>query len=400
MSDVYLLTAPVLLLGIVALLRFVGCQFTPPSPPVAPTTLSATPGSSEVTLNWTENEKDTEGYSYQINRSNDGLPATVVDTVTYVGTPGPNSSTLYSYTDNSGLTNGITYTYTVTLFVYGNNYGTTNAVAVTPTLFTNRPSGSVLDTGNLLATDLIGLYLMNGGAAESMQGMPAQDVNLVDGVTANQNGAAPPTWQAADPSIQFNGGASLNSYLDAGVDALFHDMPTSMITIVAKVFVTAVANGGICEKNDDKPPNSDSGFIFVLTNTGALHVKVELSTQSMVLETNGGVVTAGQWMQLAFTWDGTQYNAVTQTAPSAAAAIFVNQTNQVNNLNAVATHNGTGTLDTTRISNTRSFRIGNAAYDFAGSLNGRIAYMAVYKGRILTTTEMAMLDATLPIKAA
>jgi hypothetical protein len=128
-------------------------------------------------------------------------------------------------------------------------------------------------------------------------------------------------------------------------------------------------------------------------------VKVELSTQSMVLETNGGVVTAGQWMQLAFTWDGTQYNAGTQTAPSAAAAIFVNQANQVGNLNAGATHNGTGTLDTTRISNARSFRIGNAAYDFAGSLNGKIAYMAVYKGRILTPADLTALDVQLPIKA-
>ncbi len=397
MSDVYLLTAPVLLLGIVALLRFVGCQFTAPAPPVAPTALSAKPGNREVTLNWTENEKDTEGYSYQINRSNDGLPATVVDTVTYVGTPGPNGSTLYSYPDNSGLTNGITYTYTVTLFVYGKNYGTTNAVAVTPTLFTNRPPGSVLDTANPLSTDLIGLYLMNG-AVEAMQGRPALDRNLVDGTTASPVGNAPPTWQVADPSIQFNGGASLNSYLDAGVDTLFNDMPTSMIAIVASVFVTALSNGGICEKNDDKPPNSDSGFIFALTNTGALHVKVELSTQSMVLETNN-VVTAGQWMQLAFMWDGTQYNAGTQTAPSAAAAIFVNQTNQVSNLNAGATRDGHGTLDTTRISNTRSFRIGNAAYDFAGSLNGRIAYIAVYKGRILTTAELAALETQLPIKA-
>jgi hypothetical protein len=66
---------------------------------------------------------------------------------------------------------------------------------------------------------------------------------------------------------------------------------------------------------------------------------------------------------------------------------------------AGTTHNGTGTLDTTKISNTRSFRIGNAAYDFAGSLNGKIAYMAVYKGRILTSADLTALDAQLPIKA-
>ncbi len=387
MIDPYLITAPILLLGIIALLRFVGCGFSP-RVITKPSNLTAQPGNAEVTLSWTEIDTDTMGYSYQINRVNDGLPSIPL---------GPTTDT--SFVDHTAA-NGITYTYSVTLFLSGSNEGTTNEVTVTPTLFNNRPSGSVLDTGNPLATNLIGLYVMNGGTAESKQGKQAQDVNLVDEVTANPNGAAQPTWQVADPSIQFNGGASLNSFLDAGVDTLFNDMPTSMITIVAKVFVTAVANGGICEKNDDKPTNSDSGFIFALTSTGALHVKVELSTKSMVLETNGGIVTAGQWMQLAFIWDGTQYNAGTQTAPAAAAAIFVNQINQVNNLNAGATHNGTGTLDTTRISNTRSFRIGNAAYDFAGSLNGRIAYMAVYKGRILTATEMATLDTQPPIKTA
>jgi hypothetical protein len=300
MIDPYLITAPILLLGIVVLLRFVGCSFHP-RVITKPSNLTAQPGNAEVTLSWTEVDTDTTGYSYQINRSNDNLPSMTL---------GPTTDT--SFVDNTA-TNGITYTYSVTLFFSGKNEGTTNEVTATPTLFRNRLPGSVLDTGNPLATNLIGLYLMNGGTVEAMQGTPAQDVNLVDGVTANPNGGAPPTWQVADPSIQFNGGASLNSYLDAGVDTLFNDMPTSMISIVASVFVTAVANGGVCEKNDNKPPNSDSGFIFALTNTGALHVKVELSTQSMVLETNGGVVTAGQWMQLAFTWDGTQYNAGTQT---------------------------------------------------------------------------------------
>jgi hypothetical protein len=45
------------------------------------------------------------------------------------------------------------------------------------------------------------------------------------------------------------------------------------------------------------------------------------------------------------------------------------------------------------------FRIGNATYDsIAGSLNGKIAYMAVYRGRILTATELNQLDTQLPIK--
>jgi Fibronectin type III domain len=238
MSDLYLLTAPILLLGIVVLLRFVGCGFQSGSfGPSAPKLGAPVAGNGQVTLSWTEVDTDTTGYSYQVNRSNDGQPPTVANTVTDT-----------TYTD-TGLTNGTTYTYTVTVVLgtYVEANSVSNAAIATPTLFTNRPPGSVLDTANPLSTNLIGLYLMNS-AVETMQGTPALDRSLVDGATASPNGGAPPTWQVADPSIQFNGGASLNSYLDAGVDALFDDMPTSMISIVASVFVTTVANGGVARR--------------------------------------------------------------------------------------------------------------------------------------------------------
>jgi Concanavalin A-like lectin/glucanases superfamily len=246
---------------------------------------------------------------------------------------------------------------------------------------------------NPLSANMIGLFLMNRGTGTA-QGTPAQDTNLVDMTTANPAGNVPPTWEVADPSILFNGGASLNCYLDAGVDLLFNDMPTSKITIVAKVLVNALTLGGICEKNDGKPPNSDSGFIFAMDNTGALRVTVELTANSMRI-TTGAVVVVGQWMQLAFTWDGTQYNAGTTTAPSSAATIYVNQVAQAN----AAAQDGHGTLDATKLSNNQPFRIGNVSYDFPGSFYGKMAYMAVYKGRILTTAEMAGLEAALPIKA-
>ncbi len=383
MIDPYLLTAPILLLGIVALLRFVGCSFHPP-PPSTPTQLSATVGVGQVVLSWAEADANTTGYSYQVNRSNDGGPAAMVSTVT---------DTTYTDTADSGLINGTTYNYTVTVVVGMTNYGTSNSVNATPVLLPGRPPKAVLDTDNPLSTNLIGMFLMNEGTGTA-QGTPAQDRNLVDMITANAVGNLPPTWEVADPSIVFNGGASLNSYLDAGVDLLFNDMPTSKITIVAKVFVKALANGGICEKNDGKPPNSDSGFIFAMDNTGALRVTVELTNNSMRITTGSGTVVAGQWMQLAFTWDGTQYNAGTATGPAAAATIYVNHLAQTNS----AAQDGHGTLDATRLSNNQPFRIGNVSYDFPGSLNGKIAYMAVYKDRLLTTGEMATLDAALPIK--
>jgi hypothetical protein len=390
MMDLYLLSAPILLLGIVMLLRFVGCGFQPTLIATAPKLSAPVIGDGQVTLNWTESV-DTTGYSYQINRSNDGMPFTVVDIVAGI-----------TY-KNVGLTNGTTYQYTVTATV-GNVVdpsSVSNAVFATPAIVPGRPPGSILDPGSPLVTNLIGLFLMNEGT-ETAQGASAPpDRNIVDGTTANLVGNAAATWEVADPSIVFHGGGSLNSYLDAGVDVPFNDMTTNQITIVAKVFVNALFTGGICEKNDGKGPNTDSGFIFAMDNTGALRVTVELSTHSMRLTTMP-VVTVGQWMQLAFTWDNTQYNGT--TVPPTAAVIYVNQqiaptvAYDPNNPNLQPTQPGQGTLNTTHASNTATFRIGTVGYDFPGSLYGKIAYIAVYKGRLLSSTEMATLDMTLPIK--
>jgi hypothetical protein len=56
-----------------------------------------------------------------------------------------------------------------------------------------------------------------------------------------------------------NGGGNLNSYLNAGTDLAFDQLPTSKITLVAKVYVNAVAAGEIAEKNDG---NTLAGFIL------------------------------------------------------------------------------------------------------------------------------------------
>jgi hypothetical protein len=179
-------------------------------------------------------------------------------------------------------------------------------------------------------------------------------------------------------------------------------MPTSKITVVAKVFVTLLANAGICAKNDGKGPNTDSGFLFSLTPAGALQVTVEMTDHSVRNQTAVAVVTVGQWMQMAFTWDGTQYvppaGANPGTTPFTAATIYINQVAQTPN--AAASSNGQGTLDVTRAANTKPFQIGNATFDFPGCLNGKVAYVAVYKGALLTSTQLAMLDTQLPIKSA
>src|SRR5262249_21016156 len=43
------------------------------------------------------------------------------------------------------------------------------------------------------------------------------------------------------------------------------------------------------------------------------------------------------------------------------------------------------------------FRIGNDSYNNVGSLNGKIAYTALYRGRVLSASELTQLDTQFPI---
>ena len=373
MVDAYLLTAPILLLGIVMLLRFVGCTFIPG---VAQEVLSLTaePCNGKVILSWTASDPPS---TYQINRNNYPLATT----------------SELSYTD-SAVTNGTTYSYTVTASYgsYGNSVSaSSNTVSATPAALPGRPPGSTINTNSPLYQNLIGLFLMNDGQTGQTDGGPADDTNVVDKTPANHSGTVAPWWELADPSIVFEGGPSLNCYLDAGIDPAFNDMPTSQITIVAKISLNGGSAGGICEKNDGNQGMKDSGFRFDVTSNGALRFIVELSTTNMVIQSNDNAVPVQQWVQVAFTWDGTQ-STTQNPGPASAAGLYVNGVLQTN----ASETNGVGNLDVSKASNNNSFRIGNADYGpAAGSFYGKMAYMAVYKGRLLSPSEMITLEANL-----
>ena len=244
-----------------------------------------------------------------------------------------------------------------------------------------RPNGSVIDTGKALSSNLVGLFLMNEVSGPT-------DTNVVDGQTAtlasSASPATPPVWNAADPSLAFNGTlASLSSYLDAGTDLSFDQLPTTKVTLVARVFLYCVGPGGIAEKTD----GFSSGFTFGMDNSGSLNLYVPKSGNPMRVATAGAALVGGQWVQVAFTWDGT-------IGAASAAHIYVNGVEQTK----VVTQDGTGTLSYAGATN-KPFRIGNNSYfSPLSSLNGKMAYMAVYKGRILTTAELNQLDAQLPIR--
>jgi Concanavalin A-like lectin/glucanases superfamily len=256
-----------------------------------------------------------------------------------------------------------------------------------------RPPGSTRNTNSPLYQNLIGLFLMNDGQAGQTDGGPADDTNIVDGTPAAHSGATPPTWVLADPSIMFYGGAPLASNLDAGIDHAFDDMPTSQITVLAKIFFNGGAAGGICEKNDSNQGGKDSGFRFAVTSNGALRFIVELSTTNMVIQSvdNAVPVQQPQWVQVAFTWDGTK-STTQNPGPASAAGLYVNGALQPN----ASETDGVGNLDVSKASNNNPLRIGNADYGpDAGSFHGKMAYMAIYKGRLLTTSDMMTLDANL-----
>ena len=230
-------------------------------------------------------------------------------------------------------------------------------------------------SGNPLATNLVGLFAMNEGSGTSTK-------NLVDGQVATFSGASLPTWNTADPSIVFKGGGAGNSYLNAGTDPAFDKLPTSQLTVVARINISTLSAAGICEKNDG---NSADGFVFGVSGAGgALQLTVEFSGSNMKVE-SVAAVTAGKWIQVAATWDGTKGTA-------GDAHLYVNGVET----KYTRTNPGSGTLDYTHATN-QPFRIGTSSFDFPGSFNGKMAYLAVYRGRILTPAEMNQLDAKLPL---
>jgi hypothetical protein len=376
MIDPFVLLTPILVLGVIALLKFIGCdvlfgiQAIPPTPPL----LKAVGGIAQVTLSWSG--YDGNPVSYIVKRGAQHLgPYAIIKTV---------AAQTATYTDtDSSLMNGTPVYYLVSAVDSDGGNFDSNEAPATPAAVPGRPPGAVVDPSNALSNNLVGLFVMNEGSGTT-------DLNLVDGQKANFFGAAPATWNIQDPSIVFNGGGSLNSYLDAGTDTNFDQLPISQISVVAKVNVNTVAAAGVCEKNDDNTAPADSGFLFGWDGTGSLQLSVEMAGGNMRAVTVGGIVQSGQWMQVAFTWDGTGGDS----SPETAAHLFLNGAEPTR----APGQNGNGHLGYTNATD-KPFRIGNASFDaMAGSLNGKMAYLAVYKGRILTPAELNQLDVQLPIK--
>jgi hypothetical protein len=235
-----------------------------------------------------------------------------------------------------------------------------------------------IDQSSPLAAGLVGLFPMQEGTGATTR-------NVVDGQLAAFSGQSAPKW-TSDPSIAFGGGATGNSYLDAGSGLAFDQLPVGKMTIVAKVWMDKCAAGGIAQKG---AVESD-GFVFSVDSSCALRFRVNTTYGRNFYEDSGTVGSAfgtGKWAQVAVTWDGS-------TGASAANAHFY--------VNGVEVGKNYGTSDGHSIGYTRAtnlpFYIGNADFQYPGSFNGKMQYLAVYKGRVLTGSEMQQLDEMLPIR--
>jgi len=308
-------------------------------------------------------------------------------TATLLGPGGLALASLQSASDSFDLQPvelAATGAYTVEVVPSGSTMGGINvSLQLTGGSNVLRPYGVSVDPSNPLASNLAGLFLMNDGRG-------ATTSNIVDGSPAKFSGGFTPMWNPLDPFVEFWAGGSLNSYLDAGADQVFDQLTPGKMTIVAKIWVDRYTAGGIAEKNDG---GVDSGFAFGMDGNGSLRLAVETynsrycSCYTTYAGTVGAVIPTGKWVQVAMTWDG-------GGGPDATAAhFFVAGVEQ----SRAWTNNGNGSVDYANATS-QPFRIGNANIDATGSFNGKMQYVAVYKGRVLTPVELQQLDVQLPIK--
>jgi Fibronectin type III domain len=104
MSDAYLLLTPLLMLGVLALVRFVGCNLVfqaVPDPIDAPQNVIATPGNQSVTLSWDPLEEATGYVIKQGEVPNEPNPVVI---------PVPDLNTAHTV---QNLSNGTTYFFRV-----------------------------------------------------------------------------------------------------------------------------------------------------------------------------------------------------------------------------------------------------------------------------------------------
>jgi hypothetical protein len=152
MIDPYLLLTPILLLGVIALVGFVGCDlFFPlvdPPPPDPPVNLRAVAGDAKVTLTW-EDYPDATEFHVLRGTSTGTQPEDYPDPHTVLPSEIP-------YTDQP-LTNGTTFFYRVTALVGALESKVSNEATATP--LNSFVLAKTLGTSRVNLTGLAGMAI-------------------------------------------------------------------------------------------------------------------------------------------------------------------------------------------------------------------------------------------------
>src|SRR6185503_16545279 len=125
------------------------------------------------------------------------------------------------------------------------------------------------------------------------------------------------------------------------------------------------------------------GFVFGWDASGSLRLQIGRAYTNFTATTRTEAVTAGRWMQVAMTWDPANF----------AIHFFIDGVEQpMGSLGAG--DGGIGYAGATY----QPLQIGTGTSNsLSGTMNGKLAYLAIYKGRMLSAAELTELDTSLPI---
>jgi predicted RNA-binding protein with TRAM domain len=188
---------------------------TPATVPGAPSGASATPGNATATVTWTAPASDggSPVTAYTVVAADSTTPFNGGETCTW--TTGPLTCTL------SGLTNGDSYTFTVTATnVVGSGAASSPSNAVTPATVPGAPSILTVTPGN-------GTITITWAAPSSDGGSPVTAYTVVAGdVTTPFNGGEVCTWTTGPLTCTLTGLTNGDTYIvglsatnEAGVSA-------------------------------------------------------------------------------------------------------------------------------------------------------------------------------------
>ncbi len=278
MSDTYLLLTPLLVLGVLALVRFIGCQVVFPLDPVKadpPENLTATPGNQQVTLSWSPVE-DADAYSIVRGTVSGGPYPFSIDV------PATQTSVV-----DTPLTNGVTQFYRIASVRGAVTGDLSDEVSATPGLgfITSTTLGTIRND----FTGFVGMVIRTAaGAPLTIVGLGRIFVpgNTGTHIVKIADGATGADLPNASVTVNLSGGGPANGFVygifstpvtltpnteflvisqeTSGGDQ-WYDLNTSVTTLPVATVVQAVFGDGVAPFVRGGGPGNTYGPVDLLT---------------------------------------------------------------------------------------------------------------------------------------